>query len=458
MTLNFKQSCLTLFGISVIMAAGLFIFEIPIAVILIIESVFVGIIALIRKIPYDEIQKNMVSSVMSFVTPILMLLLIGALVASWIIGGTVPTLIYVGLKIIDARFFLIITFLMCSVMGMLIGTSWGVISTLGVAFAGIASGLGINPAYTISAIVSGAFIGDKMSPLSSSLVLATELTSTEPVRGITATVYSNVPAFIISIILYIYLGFSTAPTGGEHTHATEQIMTALSEEFNLGALTLIAPVLLILFMVLKIPTIPTFILGIIAGVAESVLIQGHSLTRVAEGLMSGYNMAENQMVNELLSYGGVDSMASILILLLFAACFGGIIKRLGIITCFFERLFKNANSAGSVVAGAVVLHTICFVVTGNYYTINSILAPALNDIFDKNSVPREKLTAVLLNAGTGISPIIPWSATAIFVSNTLGTDGTSYCLFAPILWLPIILQPLFAFFEKKQDASRKCLK
>ncbi|MFR2966749.1 MAG: hypothetical protein ACLTK0_10365, partial [Anaerovoracaceae bacterium] len=121
MTLNFKQSCLTLLGISAVMVAGLFIFEMPIAVILIAESIFVGIIALIRKIPYDELQQYMVSSVMSFVTPILMLLLIGALVASWIIGGTVPTLIYIGLKIIDARFFLIITFLMCSLMGMLIG-------------------------------------------------------------------------------------------------------------------------------------------------------------------------------------------------------------------------------------------------------------------------------------------------------------------------------------------------
>ena len=450
MTLNFKQSCLTLLGISAVMVAGLFIFEMPIAVILIAESIFVGIIALIRKIPYDELQQNMVSSVMSFVTPILMLLLIGALVASWIIGGTVPTLIYIGLKIIDARFFLIITFLMCSLMGMLIGTSWGVMSTLGVAFAGIASGLGIEPAYTISAIVSGAFLGDKMSPLSSSLVLATELTSVEPNRGIMATAYSNIPAFIASVILYIYLGLATAPTGEDHTQATNQILTALSSEFNLGVLTLIAPVLLILFMILKIPTIPTFVLGIIAGVAESVLVQGRSMTEVTAGLMSGYNMAENQMVNDLLHYGGVDSMASILILLLFAACFGGIIKRLGIITCFFERVFRNAHSAGSVVTGAVALHTICFVVTGNYYTIKSILAPALNEIFDKNNVSREKLTAVLLNAGTGISPIIPWSATAIFVTNTLGIDGTGYCLFAPILWLPIILQPLFAFFSRKK--------
>lgn len=146
MTLNFKESCLTLLGISIIMVVGLFIVEMPIAVILIAESIFVGVIALIKKIPYSELQQNMITSVTSFITPILMLLLIGALVASWIIGGTVPTLIYIGLKIIDSKFLLIITFLMCSLMSMLIGTSWGVISTLGVAFAGISSGMGINPA------------------------------------------------------------------------------------------------------------------------------------------------------------------------------------------------------------------------------------------------------------------------------------------------------------------------
>lgn len=450
MTLNFKESCLTLLGISAIMVVGLFIVEMPIAIILIAESIFVGVIALIRKVPYAELQQNMVSSVMSFVTPILMLLLIGALVASWIIGGTVPTLIYIGLKIIDARFFLIITFLMCSTMGMLIGTSWGVMSTLGVAFAGIASGLGIEPAYTISAIVSGAFLGDKLSPLSSSLVLATELTSVESVRGIKATVYSNIPAFIASVVLYIYLGFSAVPTGESAAKDTGLLMNALADEFNLGVLPLIAPVLLIIFMIMKIPTIPTFILGIVTGILESVFVQGRSMTEVTEGLMTGYNLAENQTVNQLLHYGGVDSMASTLILLLFAACFGGIIKRLGIITCFLDRVFKNAHTNGSIITGAVALHTICFVVTGNYYTINSILAPALNDIFDKNKVSRDKLTAVLLNAGTGISPIIPWSATAIFVSNTLGISGTAYCIFAPILWMPIILQPLFAFIRSKK--------
>ena len=179
MTLNFRESCLTLLGISVIMVVGLFVVEMPIAVILIAESIFVGVIALLRKIPYSELQESMVSSVTSFITPILMLLLIGALVASWIIGGTVPTLIYIGIKIIDARFVVIITFIMCSIMSMLIGTSWGVISTLGVAFAGIASGLGIDPSYTVSAVVAGAFVGDKMSPMSSSLALAGELTSVQ---------------------------------------------------------------------------------------------------------------------------------------------------------------------------------------------------------------------------------------------------------------------------------------
>lgn len=449
MTLNFRESCLTLLGISVIMVVGLFVIEMPIAIILIAESVFVGVIALIRKIPYSELQENMVSSVTAFVTPILMLLLIGALVASWIIGGTVPTLIYIGIKIIDVRFVVIITFLMCTIMSMLIGTSWGVISTLGVAFAGISSGLGIDPSYTVSAVVAGAFVGDKMSPMSSSLALADELTSVQPIQGIKATMYSNIPAVIISVALYIYLGFSTAPSGDVHTEETNQLLNALADEFNLGALTLIAPVLLIFFMIIKVPTIPTFVLGIIAGILESVFVQGNNLKEITEGLMSGYNLAEDPMVNELLHYGGVNSMASILILLLFAACFGGIIKRLGIISCLLERVFRNTRSGGGVVTGAVILHSICFIVTGNYYAINSILAPPLNDVFDKNHVPRHKLTAVLLNAGTGISPMIPWSATAIFVTNTLGMDGTGYCIYAPVLWLPIILQPLFAYLSKK---------
>lgn len=449
MTLNFKQSLLTLIGIAAIMVLGLFVIHMPIAIIVLAEAIFVGFIAIGRKIPYSELQQSMVSSVNSFVTPILMLTLIGALVASWIIGGTVPTLIYIGMKIIDVRFFLIITFAMCSLMSMLIGTSWGVMSTLGVAFIGISNGLGIDPAYTVSAIVSGAFFGDKLSPLSSSLVLATELTGVESTRGIKAALPSNLPAFLISIVLYIYLGLMHTPQGESHQAEAEVLMNALAGEFNLGILPLIAPVLLIFFMVIKIPTIPTFVLGIIVGVIESVFVQGRNMTEVAEGLMTGYNMAENPMVNELLHYGGVNSMASTLILLIIAACFGGIIKRLGIIACLLEKIFENARTKGKVITSAVVLHTICFVITGNYYTTNSILAPAFADTFDKHGVSRDELTAVLLNTGTGISPIIPWTATAIFITNTLGIAGTGYCIYAPILWLPVILQPIMAFIKRK---------
>lgn len=449
MTLNFKQSLLTLIGIAAIMVLGLFVIHMPIAIIVLTEAIFVGFIAIGRKIPYSELQQSMVSSVNSFVTPILMLTLIGALVASWIIGGTVPTLIYIGMKIIDVRFFLIITFAMCSLMSMLIGTSWGVMSTLGVAFIGISNGLGIDPAYTVSAIVSGAFFGDKLSPLSSSLVLATELTGVESTRGIKAALPSNLPAFVISIVLYIYLGLMHTPQGESHQAEAEVLMNALAGEFNLGILPLIAPVLLIFFMVIKIPTIPTFVLGIIVGVIESVFVQGRNMTEVAEGLMTGYNMAENPMVNELLHYGGVNSMASTLILLIIAACFGGIIKRLGIIACLLEKIFENARTKGKVITSAVVLHTVCFVITGNYYTTNSILAPAFADTFDKHGVSRDELTAVLLNTGTGISPIIPWTATAIFITNTLGIAGTGYCIYAPILWLPVILQPIMAFIKRK---------
>lgn len=448
MTLNFKESCLTLLGISAVMVVGLFVVEMPIVTIMIAEAIFVGIIALARKIPYSDIQKSMVESVDTFVTPILMLLLIGALVASWITGGTVPTLIYIGLKVIDVRFFLIITFLICSLMSMLIGTSFGVMSTLGVAFMGISNGLGIEAAYTVSAIVSGAFLGDKMSPLSSSLALATELTSVEPTKGIRSTMRTNIPAFLLTAALYIYLGLSHVPNSEAHSEEAEILIKALGEEFSVGALPLIAPVLLIIFMAIKVPTIPMFSLGIIVGILESVLVQGYSLSEVSRGLLVGYDMSQNEMLNELLHYGGLNSMASTLILIIFTACFGGIIGRLGIMSCLLERAFRKAHTSSRVVSISVLLNIVCYYITGSYYTSNSILAPALNDIFDEYKVPREKLTTILLDTGTGLSPLVPWSASAIFIAATLGIEGIGYAVFSPILWLPVLLIPIYSFIKK----------
>ena len=449
MTLNFKESCLTLVGIIAIIVAGLFVIGMPIVVVLIFEAVFVGVVALAKGISYSEVQQAMIGTVNSFVTPILMLLLIGGLVASWIIGGTVPTLIYIGLKIIDVRFFLVITFLMCSLMSMLIGTSWGVMSTLGVAFLGISNGLDLDPAITMSAVAAGAMLGDKLSPVSGSMIMATELTGVTVGDGIKTTVITNVPAIIVSIGLYIYLGLAGAPAEGMQAADTQALMEGLAAEFNLGFLPLLAPIMLIALMVFKVPSIPTFALGIMAGVLESILVQGCTLSEVANGIMTGYNMAENQMVNELLHYGGINSMGSTMIMLLFAACFSGIVKRLGIIACLLEKVFEKAKSFGQVIAAATAIHTACFVVTGNYYTTNSILAPAFNDVFDEHKIERRHVTAILLTAGTGLTPIVPWCATGIFIASTFGIANTAYTLFAPILWLPVLTQPLMALVAKK---------
>lgn len=144
-------------------------------------------------------------------------------------------------------------------------------------------------------------------------------------------------------------------------------------------------------------------------------------------------------------------MASILTLLIFAAAFGGIIKKLGLIACLLDKIFNDSKSRVRIITSSVIIHTVCFVITGNYYATNSILAPALNSIYEKNGISRSHITSIFLDTGTGISPLVPWSATAIFVSGTLGYSSLNYCLYAPILWLPLLLYPLVALFLKPKD-------
>lgn len=219
MTLNFRQSCLLLAGVAIIMLGGIFLWDMPISILLLLEAVFTGIVAIAKKIPYEQLQKTIFDSISAIISPILILLLIGGLVASWIMCGTVPTLIYIGLKAIDPSIFLIVTFLMCSLTSMLIGTSWGTISTLGIAFMGISNGLGAAPIYTVSAIVSGAILGDKMSPLSSSVVLACQLTGCGPIDNMKALARTNGPCFLLSLIIYGYIGFlRKAPAAVRQTH------------------------------------------------------------------------------------------------------------------------------------------------------------------------------------------------------------------------------------------------
>ncbi len=442
MTLNFKESLWTLLGIASIMVVGIFVLKMPISIILLLEAVFTGIIGFIKKTPYDELQRTILSSISNILVPIIILLLIGALVASWIMSGTVPTLICIGLKAIDARFFLIISFVMCSVTSMIIGTSWGTISTLGIAFMGISNALELDPIYTVSTIVSGAILGDKMSPLSSLVVLAGQLTDTPSISSMKATAMTNVPAFLISAAIYLFLGISSDGSYTSEYVNTDELLTAISGEFNTGIIALIPPVLLIVLILLRIPTIPAFIAGIAAGVLEALFLQGSNPTNVFEGLISGYTYGSNPQVNELLNYGGINSMASILTLLIFAAAFGGIIKKLGVISCLLDKVFRNTTSKTGIITSSVIIHTLCFIITGNYFATNSILSPALRSIYEKNGINRCHITSVFLDTGTGISPIVPWSPTAIFVTSTLGYASLDYCLYAPILWLPFFIYPI----------------
>ena len=450
MTLNFKESMLMLAGIAVIMISGIFIIDMPISVILLTEAVFAGIIGFIKKIPYEKMQAAILSSISSILVPIIILLLIGALVASWIMSGTVPALICIGLRAIDARFFLIISFLMCSLTSMIIGTSWGTISTLGIAFMGISNALGLAPIYTVSTIVSGAMLGDKMSPLSSSVVMACQLTDTTAMGAMKATAATNLPAFLVAAAIYVFLGISTHGRPVSPASGAEELLAAISGQFNVGIITLLPPVLLIALILLKMPTVPAFVAGIAAGVLEALFVQGHAASDVFAGLLSGYAYGDDQTVNELLNYGGIDSMASILTLLIFAAAFGGIIKELGLIACLLDRVFTDSGSVVRTVTSSVIIHTVCFVITGNYFATNSILAPALSSIYEKNGIRRSYITSIFLDTGTGISPLVPWSATSIFVTGTLGYGSLDYCLYAPVLWLPLLLYPAISFLSSRK--------
>ena len=454
MTLKFKESFFTLLVVTIIMVIGIFVLKMPITITLLTEAVFVGVLAICKGTTYLELQNVVTSSISTILTPLIILLLIGALVASWIMSGTVPTLICIGLKAINPKFFLITSFVMCSATSMVIGTSWGTISTLGVAFMGISGALGLPPIYTVSTIVSGAIIGDKLSPLSSSVVLAEQLTNTNYSDTLKAAARTNVPAFILSAVIYIIIGlFSNNTTHGAMDSL--QLLNAISTQFKIGFVALLPPIVLVILIICKFPTIPAFIAGIAAGVTEAIFVQGHNYADVFEGLLSGYTYGQDAKVNALLNYGGINSMASILTLLIFAASFGGIIKYLGIISSVLDKAFGTTGNKAKIITSAAFTHAFCFVITGNYYTTNSILAPAFQTIFKKNGIKDADIAFILLDTGTGISPLVPWCPTAIFVTNTLGFASLSYCIFSPVLWLPLLIYPLIGIFLARKDGKHE---
>ncbi|MEA4987664.1 MAG: Na+/H+ antiporter NhaC family protein [Anaerovorax sp.] len=424
-----------IFGIKVVAA--------PTAIILLFDGVVIITLSALFGIKYSDMQADIVKCISSMMIPILIVLSVGMLVGAWMLSGTVPIMIYYGMKIISPSIFLAAACIVCTLMSVMAGTSWGTISTVGVAFMGISAGLNIPLEYTAGAIVVGAIFGDKLSPLSDSTVLAAAVSDIEIFDGVKHTLKSTGPAYLISLIIFIILGmrFKEGFVGGEDY---DLIISTLNTNFNLNPILLLPPILVFGLILMKKPTLPVFTVGILAGSILALIFQGVSVTDVALALNKGYtNSCGIEVVDKMLQRGGLSSMLSTVALLIASGVFGAPLRTAGVIDIMMDKITDVAKSPKSMATGILGLHGIFFVITGSYYVTYSVIGPMVKDLFTRYGLSRKNLARILLDTGTGLAPIIPWSVTGVFIANTLGVPTMKFFLYAPMTWLSIVFSLVY---------------
>lgn len=430
-------------GIAIILV-GLMVMKLNNRIVLSVDGVVMCVMAVCFGVKYEDLQQGIKETIASMIVAMLILLAVGVLISTWMISGTVPVMIYYGMKVLTPGLFLPIVCILCTLMSTMAGTSWGTLATVGVACMGVAQGLGVPAAATAGAVCAGAFFGDKISPLSDSPVITATVCEVPLMEGIKHALLSTGPAYLISLAFFLVYGlrFGSGTVGGE---AYDEILSTVSGQFALNPLLLLPVLVVIVLIMMKKPTLPTFVAGIAVGALIALLFQKATLTQILSVMYSGYaGDSGSAMVDSMLNRGGFTSMLSTIGLLCAAGIFGAPLRTAGVVDVLLNFVKKIAKNSRLMNFGVLALHTLFFCITGAYYVSYPVIGGMTKDLYPEYGLDKKNLMRNMLDTGTGLAPLVPWSTTGSYTASTLGVTNGAFAPFAPMLWVSILLSVVMA--------------
>lgn len=375
---------------------------------------------------WDEIEKGMMDTIKMSLQAIIILMIIGMVVGTWIQSGVVPTMIFYGLKILSPGIFLPATVIICAIVAVATGSSWTTAATVGIALVGVGEGLGIPRNIVAGAIISGAYMGDKLSPLSDTTNLAPAMAGTDLFTHIKHMLYTTIPSFVITLIMFGFLGRKY--TGAAlNTELIDSILNTLSGNFNLNPILLLVPVIVIGAVVMKVPAIPGLFFGSILGGLAAMVFQGATMASAFTTLHYGYSAESGlAMVDDLLNRGGLDSMMWTISLILCAMILGGIMEKTQMLATLALKILSIAHSTGNLILVTIITPIFVNTVAGDQYLSIVITGRMFKDAYAERGLHPKNLSRSLEDAGTLTSPLIPWNTCGAYMIATLGLAPWTY--------------------------------
>lgn len=409
---------------------------------LILGSAVASLIAVYYKYSWKDIKDGMLHGINLAMGAVLILMVIGTMIGTWILAGIVPSMIYYGLQILSPGVFLVATLIICSIISLGTGSSWSTVATVGVALIAVGDGLGIPTYIVAGAIISGSYFGDKMSPLSDTTNLAPACAGTDVFSHIRHMIYTTGPSYIITLIIYSFIGMAYAD-GTLDSNNINRILSTIDSHFYISPILLIAPVLVIIMVVLKVPPLPALLAGSLIGGIMAVVFQSATVATVFDVAQNGYTLQTDlESVNELLSGGGLLGMMKTVALIICALSFGGIMEKTGMLTSIAAALLSRVKRTGSLVATTIFSCISMNIISADQYMSIVIPGRMYKEAYDKKGLHPKNLSRVLEDSATLTSPLVPWNTCGAFMWATLGVY--------PLLYLPFaflnLINPLISLF------------
>ena len=428
----------------------------PLEVVFMLAAVFAVGELLILGFKWEDIQNSIVMKISRGFPAILILFSIGVIIGTWMVSGTIPMLIYYGINLINPNYIYVLAFIIPIIFSLLTGTSWGSIGTIGVVIIGISSVINANLGITAGAIVGGAFFGDKLSPLSDTTNLAAMATEVDLYDHISSMMITTVPSSLIAALVYFLLGFIYPPTGSAiNSPQINLTLDAISSMFNFNILLLTPPLIVLIGSIRKMATLPTLLASSITAAIIALIFQPYSLANIMTSIHKGFdtNMAfwidsVPNNINVLFTRGGLYELNEAIIFSIMVFVFIGAIDLINSMPVIVDKTFAFIKSKSALIISSLFATAFTNGITSNQSATSFIIGDAFKKRYDESGISRKVLSRSIEDYGTMFESLIPWHATTIFLTLTLGVSYSEYWYWQLLSLINLIIAPTLALMGK----------
>lgn len=408
---------------------------------------------LFRGFPLALLNKGIITGIQPGIVPIFIFILVGSLIAVWIKAGIIPTLMVVGFKILSLKFFVPSIFIVCAVVGSAVGSAFTVMSTIGIAFFGIGTTLGLNSALVVGAIVSGAIFGDKMSPLSESTNLTAAVVEADLFKHIKNLMWSTIPAFVCSLVLFAILGWNNHSAS---LSQIDEVVSILEKNFSISFWAVIPILFMFICAWKKVPAVFTILLNICISIGMILIQNPHTSFRsLGVVIESGFvSHTGNKQIDLLLSRGGIESMMPTVALIILTLSLGGLLMETGLIETVMNALAQKLGSTVSLISATLLASIGTNIFVGEQFLSVILPGNAFKTVYKRKQLDPVVLGRALEDGGTVINYLIPWGVAGSFVAGTFGISTFSYL---PFVFFSLF-SPLFSFLSGLTGIGIKYIK